>query len=167
MLSKKPAADPRPSANGPMAGSTFSVIGPDVEIKGDLKAQADLHIDGKVDGDISCATLVQGEASEIIGLVTAETARIAIRSFYGYAEDEELIERNPARRLSTKRSPSRTAHKVLNGHEMQMLFAALRENEKETSRFFGTVAGTVPVQDFYSPENISRIVQASEFDLAV
>ncbi|HSK72944.1 MAG TPA: NAD(P)/FAD-dependent oxidoreductase [Pyrinomonadaceae bacterium] len=45
--------------------------------------------------------------------------------------------------------------------EMQMLFAALRGNEKETARFFGTVAGTVPVQDFYSPENISRVMQTS------
>ena len=49
--------------------------------------------------------------------------------------------------------------------EMQMLFAALRENAKETSRFFGTVAGTVPVQDFYSPENINRIVQSSALSL--
>ncbi|HEX8286522.1 MAG TPA: NAD(P)/FAD-dependent oxidoreductase [Pyrinomonadaceae bacterium] len=45
--------------------------------------------------------------------------------------------------------------------EMQMLFAALRENKRETARFFGTVAGTVPVQEFYSPENISRIVPSS------
>ena len=51
--------------------------------------------------------------------------------------------------------------------EMQMLFAALRGNEKEIARFFGTVAGTVPVQDFYSPENISRIVQDSALSLAM
>ena len=77
MLSKKPAAEPRQSASGSMAGSTFSVLGPDVAIKGDLTASADLHIDGKVEGDISCAALVQGEASEIIGVVTAESARLA------------------------------------------------------------------------------------------
>ena len=51
--------------------------------------------------------------------------------------------------------------------EMQMLFAALQENEREISRFFGTVAGTVPVQEFYLPENISRILQVSALDLAV
>jgi flavin-dependent dehydrogenase len=51
--------------------------------------------------------------------------------------------------------------------EMQMLFAALQGNEREISRFFGTVAGTVPVQEFYSPENISRIMQTSGLDLAV
>lgn len=51
--------------------------------------------------------------------------------------------------------------------EMQMLFAALRGNKKEIARFFGTVAGTVPVQDFYSPENISRIVRGSSVSLTV
>jgi len=34
-------------------GSTFSVIGPDVSIKGDVTATADLHVDGTIEGDIS------------------------------------------------------------------------------------------------------------------
>ena len=34
-----------------MAGSTFSVFGSDVSIKGNVSAKADLHIDGRVDGD--------------------------------------------------------------------------------------------------------------------
>ncbi|MFM6932904.1 MAG: polymer-forming cytoskeletal protein [Novosphingobium sp.] len=62
-----------------MAGSTFSVFGADVAIKGNVSAKADLHIDGRVDGDISCTSLVQGETSEIVGGVTAETARLAGR----------------------------------------------------------------------------------------
>lgn len=60
-----------------MSGSTFSVLGADLAIKGDIKAGADLHIDGKVEGDIACASLVQGEASEIIGNISSETARLA------------------------------------------------------------------------------------------
>ncbi|PLK27183.1 polymer-forming cytoskeletal protein [Novosphingobium sp. TH158] len=62
-----------------MGGSTFSVLGADVSIKGDISAKADLHIDGHVDGDIACTSLVQGETSEITGAVTAETARLAGR----------------------------------------------------------------------------------------
>ncbi|HEX8058000.1 MAG TPA: polymer-forming cytoskeletal protein [Novosphingobium sp.] len=58
-------------------GSTFSVLGADTAIRGDIAASADLHIDGKVEGDITCAALVQGESSEIVGAVTAETARLA------------------------------------------------------------------------------------------
>ncbi len=44
-------------------------------------------------------------------------------------------------------------------YEMQMLFAALQGNKAQTARFFGTVTGTVSPTDFYSPENMSRIMQ--------
>lgn len=57
--------------------TTFSVLGSDVVITGDVAASVDLHIDGKIDGDLKCANLVQGEASEIKGAVTADTAKIA------------------------------------------------------------------------------------------
>lgn len=60
-----------------MSGATFSVLGADLAIKGDLKATADLHIDGTITGDIMCAALVQGESSVIEGAVTAQTARLA------------------------------------------------------------------------------------------
>jgi cytoskeletal protein CcmA (bactofilin family) len=59
------------------SGSTFSVIGADVTIKGDVVATADLHIDGTIEGDIKCAALVQGETSSISGAVTAESARLS------------------------------------------------------------------------------------------
>lgn len=65
-------ANPRTSA-----GSTFSVLSADVAVTGDISASADLHIDGKVEGDITCATLVQGETSEIAGSVSAGSARLA------------------------------------------------------------------------------------------
>lgn len=55
----------------------FSIIGGDIVITGNINASADLHIDGKIAGDISCATLVQGAESEIRGSITAETARLA------------------------------------------------------------------------------------------
>lgn len=77
MFSKKPESTDRPSGSGTMAGSTFSVLGPDIAINGDLTATADLHLDGRINGDISCAALVQGEASEVSGVVVAESARIA------------------------------------------------------------------------------------------
>ena len=85
MFSKKSAAPPRPVAAKPqgrttMTGSsTFSVIGSDVTIKGNVSASADLHVDGRVEGDIACASLVQGETSTIEGSIEAETARLAGR----------------------------------------------------------------------------------------
>jgi len=59
------------------ANSTFSVIGSDVTITGDISASVDLHIDGTVEGDIQCASLVQGESSTVKGGVVAETARMS------------------------------------------------------------------------------------------
>lgn len=61
-------------ANG---NSTFSVIGTDVTIKGDVHASVDLHVDGKIEGDIKCASIVQGEGSTISGAVIADSARMS------------------------------------------------------------------------------------------
>jgi cytoskeletal protein CcmA (bactofilin family) len=72
MFSKKPAPEARQ-----VASATFSVLGADTTITGDISASADLHIDGKVEGDIACAALIQGEGSEIVGGISAESARLA------------------------------------------------------------------------------------------
>ena len=79
MFSKKPEAQHAPSASSSsaMSGSSFSVLGADLAIKGNLAATTDLHIDGKVEGDIACLALVQGESSTIEGAIVAETARLA------------------------------------------------------------------------------------------
>lgn len=45
--------------------------------------------------------------------------------------------------------------------EMQQLLAALVDNEEQRIRWFGVLAHTVPVQDFFSPENVQRIIQGS------
>ena len=87
MFSKKSADQPyspvadkdRTMATRGGGTSTFSVLGSDLTITGDIAATADLHIDGTVEGDIACSSLVQGEASTIKGAVTAEIARLAGR----------------------------------------------------------------------------------------
>lgn len=42
--------------------------------------------------------------------------------------------------------------------EMLALYQALRYNQVERDRFFGTLGGTVPIPEYYAPENLSRIV---------
>jgi flavin-dependent dehydrogenase len=44
--------------------------------------------------------------------------------------------------------------------EMQSLFAALRDNEEQSGRFMGTIAGTVPIPEFFSPENMRQVTGA-------
>ena len=91
MFSKKPAETPAPaparpatpkatpvSKNSSSSGS-FSVLGADVTITGNISASTELHIDGTVEGDIECASLVQGEGSQITGEIQAESARLAGR----------------------------------------------------------------------------------------
>ena len=44
---------------------------------------------------------------------------------------------------------------------VQALFGALRHNQAEADRFFGTEAGTVPMTEFFAPENLQRITGAA------
>jgi len=74
----------------------FSIIGGDVAITGNIEASVDLHIDGKVEGDIGCAALVQGADSHIKGHVTARSARIG-GLIEGSITAEELIVEATAR----------------------------------------------------------------------
>lgn len=71
-----PGLPPAPAAPAGKRGM-FSVLGADVVVTGNVRATADLHIDGRVDGDVNCGSLVQGTESRIAGNVRAETARLA------------------------------------------------------------------------------------------
>ena len=82
MFSKKsgseiPAAVASRESGRKIGSATFSIFGADIAIRGDITALADLHIDGRVEGDIACASLVQGQSSEVVGAIRAETARLA------------------------------------------------------------------------------------------
>ncbi len=99
MFSKKPdeyTPSSAPVARPAGSSSTFSIIGSDVVIKGDVTASVDLHVDGRIEGDIQCASLVQGEGSHIEGGITAETARLA-GSVTGSITARELVVLRSAR----------------------------------------------------------------------
>ena len=74
--SSTPPANPGRDRMASKSNSTFSVLGSDLTITGDIQASADLHIDGSVEGDIACSSLVQGEASTVKGAIKAESARL-------------------------------------------------------------------------------------------
>jgi len=73
-----------------VGNSTFSVIGGDVVITGNISAKVDLHVDGRVEGDIACASLVQGESSAIHGAIVAESARLS-GTVIGSVDARELV----------------------------------------------------------------------------
>ena len=71
---KTGATLPKASRSGPPG---LSFIGPEVLVSGDLATDAQLHVDGRIDGNVRCSQLVQGEAGIIAGNIQAEEARIA------------------------------------------------------------------------------------------
>lgn len=68
----KPHISPR-NAHNP----ALSILSADVSIKGDVCASVDLQVDGRIEGDICCEALVQGQESEIVGAVSAKSVRIS------------------------------------------------------------------------------------------
>jgi cytoskeletal protein CcmA (bactofilin family) len=57
--------------------SNMSVIGADITITGNIEATVDLHIEGRVNGDVRCATLILGENSSVTGSIYAERVRVS------------------------------------------------------------------------------------------
>jgi flavin-dependent dehydrogenase len=45
--------------------------------------------------------------------------------------------------------------------DMQRIMAALRHDERQAGRFMGTIAGTVPIPEFFSPQNVEKILSAA------
>jgi len=66
------------------------------------------------------------------------------------------------------RPPLHAVHEMAREHilatqpspELQQLFAALCGNQAETCRFLGTLTGTVPIPEFFAPENVHQIISA-------
>ncbi len=93
MFNSKTPADTGGSATG-ARNTPFSLIGGDVTVTGNISATVDLHVDGRIEGDVSCATLVQGADSVIKGNVTAKVARIAGTIEGSVSADELVVERS-------------------------------------------------------------------------
>ena len=57
--------------------AAVSVIGADILVTGNIEAEVDLHIEGRVMGDVRCATLILGENSSVKGKVLAQRVRVS------------------------------------------------------------------------------------------
>ena len=60
------------AAGGPgRSGGAFSYLGSEVTVTGDIATESELHLDGKVLGDVRCGALTQGESGEVRGNIRA------------------------------------------------------------------------------------------------
>jgi len=64
-------------SSGAGGAQRMSFIGAEVIISGDLATDAQLHVDGRIDGNVRCAQLCQGAEGIISGNIHAEEARLA------------------------------------------------------------------------------------------
>ncbi|HEU0042975.1 polymer-forming cytoskeletal protein [Sphingomonas sp.] len=59
------------------APAAASVMGRDILVTGNIEATVDLMIEGRVVGDVTCATLVLGVESSVVGTIRADRVRIS------------------------------------------------------------------------------------------
>ncbi|HST36720.1 MAG TPA: polymer-forming cytoskeletal protein [Allosphingosinicella sp.] len=69
-----PAPRPKPARTGTPG---LSFIAPETIISGDLATEGQVHVDGRIDGDVKCGQLIQGNDGVIAGSIHAEDARLA------------------------------------------------------------------------------------------
>jgi cytoskeletal protein CcmA (bactofilin family) len=64
---------PLAAAKRPSAGKLVpSIIGEDLSIVGNVSSKGEIQVDGQIQGDISCGSLLLGDKSQISGAVVAE-----------------------------------------------------------------------------------------------
>jgi cytoskeletal protein CcmA (bactofilin family) len=59
------------------AGGALSFLGSEVRITGNLDATGNMHLDGTVEGDVTCGNLTLGASGTVLGNIVAEYATIA------------------------------------------------------------------------------------------
>jgi 2-polyprenyl-6-methoxyphenol hydroxylase-like FAD-dependent oxidoreductase len=76
--------------------------------------------------------------------------------------DESAMERYEARRNARTAAMFQLtcdlAQLAKPNADMQLLFTALGSSQSDCNKFMGVVAGTVGVHEFFSPDNITRII---------
>ena len=69
---------PTPAARPARNGATgLSFIGPETVVSGGIATTSQLHVDGRIDGNVRCAQLIQGTGGIIAGNIEADEARLA------------------------------------------------------------------------------------------
>ena len=59
------------------SGGNLSFLGAELTITGNVTGGGDLHVDGRIDGDVSCGAITLGKSGQISGNISATQAKIA------------------------------------------------------------------------------------------
>jgi cytoskeletal protein CcmA (bactofilin family) len=91
--------------NGTVAAPDIAIIGTGITITGNVEADVDLQIDGRVNGDVRCGTLLLSEAGTVAGMIIAERVRLSGQVEGGVDAADVAIE--PTARVKGELSYSR------------------------------------------------------------
>ena len=65
-------SSPSPSASVSASKMVPSIIGEDLTIIGNVTSKGEIQVDGEIQGDIHCGSLLLGDRSQVVGSVIAE-----------------------------------------------------------------------------------------------
>ena len=63
-------------SNGRHPATSLSVLAADCRLTGDISSDGEVHIDGRLEGDMACKTLTVGETGVVTGKISADSVRI-------------------------------------------------------------------------------------------
>jgi cytoskeletal protein CcmA (bactofilin family) len=66
-----PKAPPTPAYRGPERMAP-SIIGEDLTVTGNVLSKGEVQVDGQIQGDVHCSSLIVGEKAQITGGIVAE-----------------------------------------------------------------------------------------------
>jgi cytoskeletal protein CcmA (bactofilin family) len=70
-------------------GGSLSILAADCKLTGDITSDGEMHIDGRIEGDLVCKMLTVGETGVVTGKVSADTVRI-LGSINGQVKAQEV-----------------------------------------------------------------------------
>ena len=56
-----------------------SIIGADLKIAGDLTCEGEVQIEGSVEGDVACRSIIVGADATVVGTIECDSARVSGR----------------------------------------------------------------------------------------
>ena len=76
MFSKVHKDIEKKASNNDRRPASPSIISSDLTLTGDIVSEGEVHIDGRVDGDIRCRVLLVGVNAQIVGSIQADVAKV-------------------------------------------------------------------------------------------
>ncbi len=76
MFSKVHKDIERKASNNDRRPSSPSIISSDLTLTGDIVSEGEVHIDGRINGDIRCRVLLVGVNAQIVGSIQADVAKV-------------------------------------------------------------------------------------------